>query len=175
MRDRGQGCIINIASRSGTVDVPMTLGYVSSKAALIRATHTLQAEMELDGLDPAIQFYALHPGGVKGAMGGGKKLRRRVPAETMLMFVAGAPADVKARYGDLTDEEFFQHLFKDGPELCGQTCAWLASGQGKELRGLFLDCRQDVSRLLGIGREALIKENRNRLTVNFVEGYCNEP
>jgi NAD(P)-dependent dehydrogenase (short-subunit alcohol dehydrogenase family) len=72
MRDRGSGCIINIASRSGTVDVPMTLGYVTSKAALIRATHTLQKEMELDGLDPAIHMYALHPGGVKSAMGGGR-------------------------------------------------------------------------------------------------------
>jgi hypothetical protein len=99
---------------------------------------------------------------------------------------------VKAKYGDLTDEEFFQHLFKDGPELCGQTCAWLASGQGKDLRGLFLgmfsydrapdicqliavDCRQDVSILLNIGRKTLLNENRNRLTVNFVEGYCNEP
>jgi NAD(P)-dependent dehydrogenase (short-subunit alcohol dehydrogenase family) len=72
MRDRGQGCIINIASRSGTVDVPMTLGYVTSKAALIRATHTLQLEMALDNLDPAIHIYALHPGGVRGAMGGGE-------------------------------------------------------------------------------------------------------
>lgn len=72
MRSRGSGCIINIASRSGTVDVPMTLGYVSSKAALIRATHTLQKEMALDGLDPAIHLYALHPGGVRGNMGGGK-------------------------------------------------------------------------------------------------------
>lgn len=158
MRDRGHGCIINIASRSGTVDVPMTLGYVSSKAALIRATHTLQKEMELDDLDPAIHLYALHPGGVRGNMGG-----------------AGAPEDVKKKYGDLTDEEFFKHLFKDGPSLCGQTCAWLASGQGKELRGLFLDCRQDVSKLLAIGRETLLKENRNTLTVNFIEGYCNEP
>jgi NAD(P)-dependent dehydrogenase (short-subunit alcohol dehydrogenase family) len=70
MRDRGSGCIINIASRAGTVDVPMTLGYVTSKAALIRATHTLQKEMELEGLDPAIHMYALHPGGVKSAMGG---------------------------------------------------------------------------------------------------------
>jgi NAD(P)-dependent dehydrogenase (short-subunit alcohol dehydrogenase family) len=72
MRTLGSGCIINIASRSGTVDVPMTLGYVTSKAALIRATHTLQKEMELDGLDPAIHMYALHPGGVKSGMGGGK-------------------------------------------------------------------------------------------------------
>ncbi|KAH6875264.1 hypothetical protein BKA58DRAFT_334458 [Alternaria rosae] len=158
MRDRGHGCIINIASRSGTVDVPMTLGYVTSKAALMRATHTLQLEMELDGLDPAIHMYALHPGGVRGNMGG-----------------AGAPDDVKQKYGDITDEEFFKDLFKDGPSLCGQTCAWLASGKGKELRGLFLDCRQDVTKLLDIGRETLLKENRNRLTVNFIDGYCNEP
>jgi NAD(P)-dependent dehydrogenase (short-subunit alcohol dehydrogenase family) len=64
MRAQGGGCIINIASRSGTVDVPMALGYNTSKAALIRATHTLQKEMEVDGLDPAIHLYALHPGGV---------------------------------------------------------------------------------------------------------------
>ncbi|CAN9249934.1 unnamed protein product [Alternaria alternata] len=158
MQKRGHGCIINIASRSGTVDVPMTLGYVTSKAALIRATHTLQTEMELDGLDPAIHMYALHPGGVKGNMGG-----------------APAADDVKKKYGDVTDEEFFKDLFKDGPSLCGQTCAWLASGQGKELRGLFLDCRQDVRNLLEIGRDTLLKENRNKLTVNFIEGYCNEP
>jgi NAD(P)-dependent dehydrogenase (short-subunit alcohol dehydrogenase family) len=58
----------------------MTLGYVTSKAALIRATHTLQKEMELDGLDPAIHMYALHPGGVKSAMGGGKYIERDVCA-----------------------------------------------------------------------------------------------
>ncbi len=69
MRQRRQGCIINIASRSGTLDVPMCLGYNTSKAAVIRMTHTLQREMELDGLDDAIQLYALHPGGVLTAMG----------------------------------------------------------------------------------------------------------
>lgn len=67
-------CIINIASRSGTVDVPMTLGYVTSKAALIRATHTLQLEMQLQGLDPAVHLYALHPGGVRTGIGGGTYL-----------------------------------------------------------------------------------------------------
>jgi NAD(P)-dependent dehydrogenase (short-subunit alcohol dehydrogenase family) len=72
MRARRQGCIINIASRSGTVDVPMCLAYNTSKAAVIRMTHTLQKEMELDGLDDAIQVYALHPGGVLTAIGGCK-------------------------------------------------------------------------------------------------------
>jgi hypothetical protein len=52
--------------------------------------------------------------------------------------VAGAPEDVKEKYGDMTDEEYFKDLFKDGPTLCGQTCAYLATGRGKELRGLFL-------------------------------------
>ncbi|KAF2004911.1 NAD(P)-binding protein [Amniculicola lignicola CBS 123094] len=158
MRDRGGGCIINIASRSGTVDVPMTLGYVTSKAALTRATHTLQREMELDNLDPAIHMYALHPGGVLTGMGGG-----------------AAKQDVLDKYGDVRDEAFFMELFKDTPALCGQTCAFLASGRGKDLRGLYLDCRQDVSKLIGIGRETLLKDKRNTLTVNFVDGYCNEP
>ncbi|KAL1612288.1 hypothetical protein SLS60_000512 [Paraconiothyrium brasiliense] len=121
MRDRGHGCIINIASRSATVDVPMTLGYVTSKAALTRATHTLQREMALDGLDPAIHLYALHPGGVLTGMG-----------------ASGAPKDVQEKYGNPKDEEYFKGLFKDPPILCGQTCAWLATGEGKDLRGLYI-------------------------------------
>ncbi|KAF2183464.1 short chain dehydrogenase/reductase-like protein SDR [Zopfia rhizophila CBS 207.26] len=157
-RERGGGCIINIASRSGTVDVPMTLAYVSSKAALIRATHTLQQEMALDGLDPAIHFYALHPGGVLTGMGG-----------------SAAKQDIAEKYGNLQDEASFMELFKDPPALCGQTCAFLASGRGEELRGLFLDCRQDVTKLLEYGREALLKEKRNTLGVKFLDGYCNEP
>ncbi|KAF2278046.1 short chain dehydrogenase/reductase-like protein SDR [Westerdykella ornata] len=157
-RDRGSGCIINIASRSGTVDVPLTLGYVTSKAALIRATHTLQREMELDNLDPGIHMYALHPGGVLSAIGG-----------------SGAAKDVIEKYGDVRDEEFFMQLFKDQPSLCGQTCAFLASGRGKELRGLYLDCRQDLGKLLSEGRDKLLKAKLNTLTVNFLDGYCNEP
>ncbi|KAF2736381.1 NAD(P)-binding protein [Polyplosphaeria fusca] len=156
----GTGCIINIASRSGTVDVPMTMGYVTSKAALIRGTHTLQKELGLDGLDEGVGVYALHPGGVFTGMGG-----------------SGAEEDVRERYGGVGvgDEEGFRELFRDGPELCGQTCAWLASGRGRELRGFYLDCRQDVRKLLEYGREAMLKEKRNTLGVNFLDGYCNEP
>jgi hypothetical protein len=42
-------------------------------------------EMELDGLDPAIHMYALHPGGVKGNMGGGKRTSLAVGYESMLI------------------------------------------------------------------------------------------
>jgi len=158
MRQRRQGCIINIASRSGTVDVPMCLGYNTSKSALIRMTHTLQREMELDGLDDAIHLYALHPGGVLTAMGS-----------------SATGDDVTERYGIVKDESFYKHLFKDDPALCGQTCAFLSTGRGKELRGFYLDSRQDVTRLIAAGREFLRARQLNTLSVNFLEGYCNEP
>jgi len=90
-------------------------------------------------------------------------------------FVAETAPDVKEKYGIVKDEAFYKDLFKDGPELCGQTCAFLASGRGKELRGLYLDCRQDITKLLTAGREFLREEQLNTLGVNFLDGYCNEP
>jgi hypothetical protein len=106
-------------------------------------------------------------------------------------YIASASKDVLEKYGNVKDEKFFKELFKDSPDLCGQTCAWLVTGQGKELRGLYLgkyissrdrmqanalvDCRQDMERLIGVGRAALLKEKKNVLTVNFLEGYANEP
>ena len=72
MRERQQGCIINIASRAATVDFPFAVGYNSSKAAVARAVSTLQEEIDLDGLGDKIHMYALHPGGVLTAMAGGE-------------------------------------------------------------------------------------------------------
>jgi NAD(P)-dependent dehydrogenase (short-subunit alcohol dehydrogenase family) len=54
----------------------MFLGYNTSKAAVIRMTQTLQREIEVDELDDVIQIYALHPGGVLTAMGGGRSSLR---------------------------------------------------------------------------------------------------
>ncbi len=67
-RERKRGVIVNIASRAATVDFPFAVGYNSSKAAVARATMTLQEEVELDGLGEGVQLYALHPGGVPTAM-----------------------------------------------------------------------------------------------------------
>jgi hypothetical protein len=61
----------------------------------------------------------------------------------------GAANDVKQKYGDITDKEFFKNLFKDGPALCAQTCTYLASGQGKELRGLYFGMCQGYVYLSG--------------------------
>lgn len=66
-------------------------------------------------------------------------------------------------------------MFKDVPELCGNTVTFLATGRGRELRGLYLDCRQDVARLASFGRETFLKQNINKLSVKFLPGYENEP
>ncbi|KAH0830901.1 hypothetical protein AYO21_11547 [Fonsecaea monophora] len=158
-RERRSGVIINISSRAATVDMPFSTGYTSSKAAVARATSTLQEEIELDGLGDAIQMYALHPGGVLTAM-----------AKTELR------AEILEKYPSLEQQRTkFHALFKDPPELCGATCAYLASGRAKELRGMYWDCRQDIERVVGYGRERLVKEGKNVLTIGFVDGYENEP
>ena len=64
MRRRRSGCIINISSRSATVDMLAGLSYNSSKAAIARASSSLQAELEDEGFGQDIQIYSLHPGAV---------------------------------------------------------------------------------------------------------------
>jgi NAD(P)-dependent dehydrogenase (short-subunit alcohol dehydrogenase family) len=68
MRERKQGCIINIASRAGTVNTPFAGAYSTGKAGLIRLTACLQAELAVDGFGDSIHVYALHPGAVKTDM-----------------------------------------------------------------------------------------------------------
>ncbi|PNS18182.1 Diacetyl reductase [Sphaceloma murrayae] len=148
MRERKTGCIVNISSRAATVDYPGGISYSSSKAAVARATATLQEEFEAEGLGEQLHAYSLHPGGVWGAM------------------AAGAPPEV---------QKDMRPMFKDVPELCGNTATWLATGQGRELRGLYLDCRQDVARLASFGRDTFRKQGINRLGMKFLPGYENEP
>ena len=72
MKERKSGCIINMASRAATVDMAGGLSYNSSKAAVARATHSLQEEFEQAGLGEQLHTYCLHPGGVWGKMVTGK-------------------------------------------------------------------------------------------------------
>lgn len=74
MRSRKSGTIIRIASRAATVDLPFGIGYATGKTGLVCAIASLQAELEIDGLGDAVQTYAVHPGGVKTAMGGCESL-----------------------------------------------------------------------------------------------------
>jgi NAD(P)-dependent dehydrogenase (short-subunit alcohol dehydrogenase family) len=64
MKQRRKGCILNVASRSGSLDLPGTLSYSVSKCAVIRAVGCIQMELNMEGLGDDIHLYALHPGGV---------------------------------------------------------------------------------------------------------------
>jgi short-subunit dehydrogenase len=66
-REQQSGCILNIASRAGTVYIPYSTSYCASKAALINLTGCTQKELDAEGYDN-IHLYALHPGGVRSIM-----------------------------------------------------------------------------------------------------------
>lgn len=66
-REQRSGCVLNMASRAGTVAMPYSTSYCASKAALIHLTACAQKEMDVEGLDD-IHLYSLHPGGIKSAM-----------------------------------------------------------------------------------------------------------
>ncbi|KIV79817.1 hypothetical protein PV11_07362 [Exophiala sideris] len=158
MRERKSGTIISMASRAGTHDCPLALGYTDSKTAIIRATASIQGELEMDGLGENIQMFSLHPGGVPTTLG-----------------TSGFPADVAQRYpeAEKTMKQFLTYL-KTDPGLCAMTCAYLAAGRGKELRGMYLDVRQDIERVASRGRSALQKAGLYSLKMDFIEDYANE-
>jgi NAD(P)-dependent dehydrogenase (short-subunit alcohol dehydrogenase family) len=66
-REQRSGCVLNIASRAGTVAIPYSTSYCASKAALISLTACTQKEMDVEGLED-VHLYSLHPGGIKSAM-----------------------------------------------------------------------------------------------------------
>ncbi|EXJ76398.1 uncharacterized protein A1O5_00906 [Cladophialophora psammophila CBS 110553] len=155
MRRRGHGCIINIASRAGTVVSPFAGAYSIGKAGLIRATGVWQAELELDGFGDNIHLYALHPGAVKTEM--------TVPPDP----------DIEEKYPEFGVKwRQFHQLFKVSPALCGQTCAFLSAGKAKLLRGKYFDCEQDIGTVLAVGEQGL--KGLYDLKVEFLGGLPND-
>lgn len=66
--ERGRGCVINLASRAGTINVPFNISYSTSKAALLRLTSALQAEVDEVAPSSDIQFYSIHPGAIRSGI-----------------------------------------------------------------------------------------------------------
>jgi NAD(P)-dependent dehydrogenase (short-subunit alcohol dehydrogenase family) len=66
-RAQRSGCVLNIASRAGTVFIPYSTSYCASKAALINLTGCVQKEFDVEGFSD-VHLYSLHPGGVKSTM-----------------------------------------------------------------------------------------------------------
>jgi NAD(P)-dependent dehydrogenase (short-subunit alcohol dehydrogenase family) len=66
-RAQRSGCVLNISSRAGTVVIPYSTSYCSSKAALINLTGCLQKEFDAEGFND-VHLYSVHPGGIKSTM-----------------------------------------------------------------------------------------------------------
>ncbi|KAH7392866.1 3-oxoacyl-reductase [Pyrenochaeta sp. MPI-SDFR-AT-0127] len=155
MRQKNQGCIINIASRAGTVSTPFAGAYSAGKSGLIRATSCMQAELAVEGYGDNIHVYALHPGAVKTDM--------TLPVHE----------DVAKRFPEMAATwASFHKIFKVLPSVCGQTCAYLAAGKGKALAGKYFDCEQDIEAVVGAGKRGL--DGLYELKVDFLGDLPND-
>ena len=125
MLARGLGRIINVASGAGTRAIPYLSAYVTSKAALIRFSEVLAAEVSGRG----VKVFAIEPGTARTGM-----------VEEALTGAAGRRwtpwfADIFARGQDVT------------PEHSARFVVRLARGEADALTGRFLTVHDDLARL----------------------------
>ncbi len=156
-REQRSGCVLNIASRAGTVAIPYSTSYCASKAALINLTACTQKEMDVEGLDD-VHLYSLHPGGIKSAMTLKSAFLHLLPSavcvekgamaerpstEYAKESVATLPPQAHAFFANTLD------VYNDSPYLNGMVCVALATGVGKAaLRGRYFDVGQDLEDVL---------------------------
>jgi hypothetical protein len=140
----------------------MAVQYNTGKAALIRAVGCIQEELNLDK-EENIHIYALHPGGVYGAL---QSRSTRYHAN-----VGDFDEDLKELYPDLCEKwTGWYKLFKTPAALPGQTCVYLATGAAKDvLTGRYFDCEQDIDYVVRQGRERIEKEGLYELKVEFAD------
>ncbi|KAH7151617.1 hypothetical protein DER46DRAFT_690674 [Fusarium sp. MPI-SDFR-AT-0072] len=134
--ERRRGCVINIASKAATVDFPFNISYCTSKAALVKLTSILQAEVDEVAPSSDIHLYAIHPGAV----------RSDGQQDTALEEFP----QVISRFAEWTNR------FSGSPHLAGMSCVALATGIAKDaLRGRYYDVEQDLEDV--IAQAALLK------------------
>ncbi|KAL2151476.1 hypothetical protein VTH82DRAFT_6574 [Thermothelomyces myriococcoides] len=132
-RERRSGCVLNIASRAGTVAIPYSTSYCASKAALINLTACTQKEIDIEGLDD-VHLYAIHPGGIKSTM-----TLKKYAKES----ISSLPPQGQSIFTNQLD------IYNDSPYLNGMVCVALATGIGKRvLRGKYFDVGQDLEDVL---------------------------
>jgi NAD(P)-dependent dehydrogenase (short-subunit alcohol dehydrogenase family) len=119
---RGRGRVVNVASGAGTQAIPNLSAYVVSKAALIRLTEIVAAEVATSG----IVLFAIEPGTVRTAM-----------AESVLQSEAGR-----------SYLPWFPTIFAEGrdvpPERSAHLVLLLASGRADHLSGRFFMNEEDL-------------------------------
>lgn len=120
MRDKGEGAIINISSRSGLVGIPMAAAYASSKAAVRNHSKSIALYCASQGLN--IRCNSIHPAAILTEMwepmlGEGPEREERMAA-----FVADTPLK---RFG--------------GPEEVAAVAVLLASDEAAYMTGAELN------------------------------------
>jgi NAD(P)-dependent dehydrogenase (short-subunit alcohol dehydrogenase family) len=125
MIERGQGRIINVASRSGVHTHPYTSSYAVAKAAVLRFSDHLAAETRGTG----VSVFAIYPGRVQTAM-----------TDELIKSAAGRrwlPDEAKAREGQWLS-----------PDRAAQLCVVLATGRADVLSGRFFGVNEDLDDLI---------------------------
>ncbi|KAL1863067.1 hypothetical protein VTK73DRAFT_6492 [Phialemonium thermophilum] len=157
-RAQRSGCVLNIASRAGTVDIPYSTSYCASKAALINLTGCTQKELDVEGFDD-VHLYALHPGGIKSEM-----TLKKYSEESL----QNLPPHVRAGMANWLD------MYEDSPYLNGMVCVALATGRAKEgLRGKYFDVGQDLEDVIAQTSALKADPELYSLHTTFLGGLSN--
>jgi NAD(P)-dependent dehydrogenase (short-subunit alcohol dehydrogenase family) len=143
MLARGSGRIVNVASGAGTRAIPNLSAYVTSKAALLRLTENLAAEVQRAG----VRVFSIQPGTVRTAMA--EAVLHSAEARRLLPWLA----------------EVFEGGQDVPPERAGRLVVYLASGRVDGLSGRFLAVGWDVE---GLARRAGELAGSDALTLRLV-------
>jgi NAD(P)-dependent dehydrogenase (short-subunit alcohol dehydrogenase family) len=176
-REQRSGCVLNIASRAGTVDIPYSTSYCASKAALINLTGCTQKELDIEGYDD-VHLYSLHPGGVRSEMTV-KSTTHQAPEsvrhhadnapEYSQESIANLPPKVAGAFANWLD------IYIDSPYLNGMVCVALATGLAKDaLKGKYFDVGQDLEDV--VLQTAAVQSNPElySLHTTFLGGLAND-
>ncbi|SCO91357.1 uncharacterized protein FRV6_15485 [Fusarium oxysporum] len=128
--ERRRGCVINVASKAAAMSFPFNISYCTSKAALIKLTSSIQAEVDEVAPSSDIHLYAIHPGAVRSGMS-----------------TADGQRDVALKEFPQVTSRFaeWKTRFTGSPHLVGMSCVALATGIAKDaLRGRYYDVEQDL-------------------------------
>ncbi|KAK3391478.1 hypothetical protein B0T20DRAFT_423838 [Sordaria brevicollis] len=159
-KSQHSGCVLNIASRAGTVAIPYSTGYCASKAALINLTACVQKELDVDKLND-VHLYSLHPGGIKSVM--------TLTSQILPLLNLHPPPSTHSAF-----TQAFDTLYDDSPYLNGMTCVALATGLAKHvLRGKYVDVGQDLEDILAQAEAIKSDENLYALHTSFLGGLEN--
>ncbi|KAH7258859.1 uncharacterized protein BKA55DRAFT_638480 [Fusarium redolens] len=149
--NRRQGCVINIASKAAAMSFPFNISYCTSKAALIKLTSSIQAEVDEVAPSSDIHLYAIHPGAVRSGVSTADN-QRDIALEEF--------PEVTSRFAE------WKKRFTGSPHLVGMSCVALATGIAKDaLRGRYYDVEQDLEDV--IAQAPLLKADPLLHTLNI--------